>query len=157
MSINCFFEATNMIILASSLLQNISENRLIETIKEDSRLLTDKILAPINTFINFLSCISLKKIHTGSQALPFNRICSKNQFFDKRCNDLKICRKNMVTIKSWWDNKSWRKYRSTELLYFQREEVYKNNLVFNITYYYLLLPILEIIENFYENSYFNTG
>lgn len=154
MSINCFFEATNMIILASSFLQNISENRLIETIKEDSRLLTDKILAPS---CNFLSGISLKKIHTGSQAFHFNRICSKNQFFDKRCNDLKMCQKNMVTIKSWWDNKSWRKYRSTELLYFQREEVYKNNLVFNITYYYLFLPILEVIENFYENLFFNTG
>ena len=29
-----------------------------------------------------------------SQALRFNRICSENQFFDKRCNDLEVWLKN---------------------------------------------------------------
>ena len=69
-----------------------------------------------------------------SQALRFNRICSKNQSFDKRCNDLEVWLKNrgynekLVTqqiLKA-------RKRRRTELLYSEREkeEVHKNKLMF---------------------------
>ena len=80
-----------------------------------------------------------------SQALRFNRICPKNQFFDKRCNDLE----------EWLKNRGYneklvrqqilkaRKYRRTKFLHSQREEVHKNKLVFNITYY----PIFSKLKN----------
>ena len=88
-------------------------------------------LTPINTFMQLLVMYT---------TLGFNRIYSKNQFFDKRCSDLEV----------WLKHRSYneklvrqqilktRKYRRTELLYSQREEVHKNKLVFNITYYLIV-------------------
>ena len=72
-----------------------------------------------------------------SEALHFKRICSENKFFEKRCNDLEIWLKNrgyneklvrQQILKAW-------KYRRTELLHSQREEVHKHELVFDVTYY----------------------
>ena len=63
------------------------------------------------------------------QILRFNRICSKNQFFDKTCNALE------VWLKSCGYNKKLvrqqilkaRKCRRTERLYRQRAEVHKHS------------------------------
>ena len=80
-----------------------------------------------------------------SQALCFNRICSENQFCDKRCNDLEVwlkyCGYNEKLVRQ--QILKARKYRRTELLHSQREEVHKNKLVFNITYY----PIFSKLKN----------
>ena len=78
-----------------------------------------------NQYLHAASChvYHSKKFTPYSQALRFNRICSKNQSFDKRCNDLEVWLKNhgynenLVTqqiLKA-------RKRRRTELLYSERE------------------------------------
>ena len=95
-------------------------------------------LTPINAFMQLLVMYTTqKKSIPYSQTLSFNRICSKNKFFDKKCNDLEV----------WLKHRSYneklvrqqilktRKYSRTELLYSQREQVHKNKLVFNFTYY----------------------
>ena len=94
-------------------------------------------MTPISTFMQLLVMYTTqKKFIPYSQALHFNRICSKNQFFHKRCNNLEVWLKNcdyneklvrQQIIKA-------RKYGIRELLYNEREDVYKNKLVFNITY-----------------------
>ena len=100
-----------------------------EIIKEDNRLLTDVLVKSTDTH-QYLHASSCHVYHSKNsipycQALRFNRICSKNQFFDKRCNDLEVWLKNRG-----YNEKSVRqqilkarKYRRTELLYSQREEV----------------------------------
>ena len=93
-----------------------------------------------------------KKFMPYSQALRFNRICSKNQFFDKRCNDVevwlktrgyneKLVRQQILKAK---------KYRRTELLHSPREEIHKHKLVFNIIYY-------RIFSKLKNSSSSNTG
>ena len=115
----------------------------------DNRLLTDKFVRFTDTHQDLptTSChlYHSKKPIPYSQALHFSRICSKNQFFDKRCNDL------MLWLKSRGYNEklvrqqileAW-KYRGTEPLYCRREEADKNKLVFNNTYY----PIFSKLKN----------
>ena len=76
-----------------------------------------------------------KKSIPYSQALRFNRICSKNQVFDKRCNDLEVWLKNRGYNEKLVRQEilKARQYKRTELFHSQREEVDKNKLVFNIT------------------------
>ena len=71
--------------------------------------------------------------------------CSENQFFDKRCNDLEVWLKNRGYNEKLVRQQILKaqKYRRTELLHSQREEVHKNKLVFNITYY----PIFSKLKN----------
>ena len=70
----------------------------VEIIKEGNRLLTDVLIKSTEThqYLHATSCHAYhsKKSIPYSQALRFNRICSKNQFFDKRCNDLEVWFKN---------------------------------------------------------------
>ena len=84
----------------------------VEIIKEGNRLITDVFVKSTDThqYLHATSChvYHSKKSIPYSQALRFNRICSENQFFDKRCNDLEVWLKNVVKMRSWWDNKSWR-------------------------------------------------
>ena len=77
--------------------------------------------------------------------MRFNRICSENQFFDKRCNYLEVWLKirgyneklvRQLILKA-------RKSRKTEILRSQAEEVHKNKLVVNITYYPIFLKLKE--------------
>ena len=102
-------------------------------------------LTSISTFIQLLVMHTTQKSSISySQALCFNRICSENQFFDKRCNDLEVWLKNVVKMRNWWDNKSWRLGNIGEQNFcIVREEVHKNKLVFNITYY----PIFSKLKN----------
>ena len=113
----------------------------VEIIKEGNQLLTDVFGKSTDThqYFHATSChvYHSKKSIPYSQALLFNRIYSENQFFDKRCNDLEVWLKNrgyneklvrQQILKAW-------KYRRTELLHSQREEVHKHELVFDVTYY----------------------
>ena len=65
--------------------------------------------------------------------------------FDKRCNDVEVWVKNHGSNEKLVRQQilKARKYRRTELLYSQREEVHKNKLVFNIIYY----PIFSKLKN----------
>ena len=69
----------------------------------------------------------------------------KNQFFGKRCNDLEVWLKNRGYNEKLvrQQNLKARKYKRTDLLHSQREEVHKNKLVFNTTYY----PIFSKLKN----------
>ena len=112
-------------------------------------MLTDVFVKSTDThqYLHATSChvYHPKKSIPYSQALRFNRIWSENQFFDKRCNDLEVWLKNRGYNEKLVRKQSLkaRKYRRTELLQSQREEVHKNKLVFNITYY----PIFSKLKN----------
>ena len=109
--------------------------------KEGNQLLTDVFVKSTDThqYLHATSChvYHSKKSIPYIQALRFNRICSKNQFFDKRFNGLEVWLKNLGYNEKLVRQQilKARKYKRTELLYSQREEVHKNKLVFNITYY----------------------
>ena len=80
------------------------DNLDVEIIKKDSRLLTDLFAKSPSThqYLNTTFChvYHSYKYIAQDQTLRFNRICSKNQFFDKRYNDLKVWLKNAVTMRS---------------------------------------------------------
>ena len=121
----------------------------IEIIKEGNRLLTDVFVKSTDTH-QYLHATSFhvhlsKKFIPYSQAPRLNRICSKNQFFDKRCNNLEVWLKNRAYIMKLVRQQilKARKYKRTELLHSQRKEAYKNKVVFNITYY----PIFSKLNN----------
>ena len=95
-----------------------------------------------------------KKSILYSQALRFNRTCSKNQFFDKRCNDLEVWLKNCGYNEKLVRQQilKTRKYRRTELLYSQRKEVHKNKLKFNITYYPFFSKLKNVLSKIYRDN-----
>ena len=70
----------------------------VEIIKERNRLITDELVKSTDThqYLHATSChvYHSKKSIPYSQALRFNRICSENQFLDKRCNGLEEWLKN---------------------------------------------------------------
>ena len=69
----------------------------VEIIEEGNRLLTDVFVKSTDTqYLHATSChvYHSKRSIPYSQTLRFNRICSKNQFFDKRCNDSEVWLKN---------------------------------------------------------------
>ena len=113
----------------------------VEVIKEGNRLITDAFVKSTDTYqyLHATSChvYHSKKSIPYSQALRFNRICSEDQFFDKRCNDLEVWLKNRGYNEKLVRQQilKARKYRRTELLHSQREEVHINKLVLNITYF----------------------
>ena len=80
-----------------------------------------------------------------SQALRLNRICSDNESFDKRCNDLegwlmergyngKMIRKQTLRA---------REHSRKDLLEKEKTETSEPKLIFNITYY----PVFQNIRN----------
>ena len=99
----------------------------------------------------FVKYTTQKKSIPYSQTLHFNRICAKNQFFDKSCNNLEVSLKNRGCNEKLVRQQvlKTRKYRRTELLYNQREEVHKNKLVFNITYYSIFSNLKNILSKIY--------
>ena len=90
----------------------------MKIIKKDNRLITDVVVKSNDTH-QYLH--HSKKSIQYSQALRFNRICSRNQFFNKRCNVLEVCLYKEKLVRQ-------------QILYIQREEIHKSKLVFNITY-----------------------
>ena len=127
----------------------------VEMIKEGNQLLTD-VFAKSNDTHQYLYATSRhvyysKKSIPYNQALRFNRICSENQFFDNKCNHLEVWIKNggyneklvrQQILKAW-------KYRRTELVHSQREEIHKNKLFFNITYYLIFSKPKKILFKVY--------
>ena len=86
-----------------------------------------------------------KKRIPYSQALRLNRICSDNESFDKRCNDLevwlmereyngKMIRKKILRV---------REHSRKDLLEREKTEISEPKLTFNITYY----PVFQNIRN----------
>ena len=71
-----------------------------ETSKKKNQLLTDVFVKLTDThqYLHATSChvCHSKKSIPYSQALHFNRIRCKNQFFEKRCNDLEVWLKNWL-------------------------------------------------------------
>ena len=115
-------------------------------------MLTDAFVKSTDThqYLYGTSCHAYhsKKSIPYSQALRFNSIWSKNQLFDKKCNDvevwLKIRAYNEKLVRQQILNAG--KYRRTGLLYSVREKVHENKLVFNITYYLIFSTIKNIFS-----------
>ena len=118
-------------------------------IKEDSRLLTDEFVKSTDQYLYApqlpVMYTTLKNPCRTVTLCVLTRSASKTIFFDKKCNDVEVWLKprsyneklvGQQILKAW-------KYRRTEPLYSQGEEVHKNKLVFNITYY----PIFSKLKN----------
>ena len=110
--------------------------------KLSNRLITDVYIKPTDThqYLHASSChvFHSKKSVPFSQALRFNRICSENAFFDKRCNELEVWLKSRgysdKTVRS--QILEARKYRRSDLLNKEKRGVNQNNKLFlNITYH----------------------
>ena len=102
-------------------------------------------LTPISTFMQLLVMYTTQKSIACSQALRFNRICSENQFFNKRCNDLEVWLKNRG-----YNEKLVRRQILKALNFYLRShriKVHKNKLVFNITYYPICSKLKNILSN----------
>ena len=103
-------------------------------------MLTDVFVKSIDTH-QHLHATSCHVYHSKisilySQALRFNRTCSKNKFFNERCNKLVAWLKNRGYNEKLvrQQHLKARNYRRTKLLYSQREQVHRNKLVFKISY-----------------------
>ena len=124
----------------------------VEKIKEGNQLPTDVFVKSTEThqYLHATSChVYHSKSIACSQALRFNRICSENQFFDKRCNDLEVWPKNRGYNEKLVRRQILKaqKYRRKELLHSHRVKVHKNKLVFNITYYPICSKLKNILSN----------
>ena len=84
-----------------------------------------------------------------SQALRLNRICSYNETFDRRCNDLekwlmergynkKMIRKQILSA---------RKHSRNDLLEKEKQQMPEKKLTFNITYYPAFQNVRSIMED----------
>ena len=119
----------------------------VEIIKEDNPWLIDVVVKSTDTHQYFhatsFHVYHSKKFILYSQALHFNKICSKNQLFHKRCNNLEVWLKNRDYNEKLVRQQvlKARKYRITELLYSERDEIYKNKLVLNIILFFRNLRI----------------
>ena len=113
----------------------------VKVIKRDGKIITDLYAKPTDThqYLVSSSChpYHCKESIPYSQALPVNRICSNNAFFDQRCNELehwlhereyseRIVRQEILKA---------RKIPRNELLEKERNHPEENKLTFNITYY----------------------
>ena len=119
----------------------------------EGELMTDLFVKPTDTH-QFLDPISSHPYHCKkgipySQALRLNRICSDNESFDKRCNDLegwlmekgyngKMIRKQIFRA---------RKHSRKDLLERGKANTSEPRLTFNITYY----QFFKILETYYKN------
>ena len=110
--------------------------------KLSNHLITDVYIKPTDThqYLQASSChvFHSKKSIPFSQALRFNRICSENTFFDKRCNELEVWLKSRGYSDKMVRSQilKARKYRRSDLLNKEKREVNQNNKLFlNITYH----------------------
>ena len=118
----------------------------------DRKLKTDLFFKPIDTsqFLDPTSChpYHYKKGIPYSQALRLNRICSDNETFDRRCNDLekwlmergyneKMIRKQILSA---------REYSRNDLLEKEKQQMPEKKLTFNITYNPTFQNVRRIME-----------
>ena len=75
----------------------------VVVIRCGNKIVTDLYIKSTDTqqYLEFSSChvYHSKKSFPYNQALHFNRICSENQFFDNRCNQLECCLKDTMKMK----------------------------------------------------------
>ena len=125
----------------------------VQIIQSENKLLTDLHIKPTDThqYLEFSSCHEYhsKKFIPYSQALRFNRICSKNRFFDNRCNQLECWLKdrgyNEKAVKQ--QILKVRKFTRKDLRNQDPKTKGRNKHVFNFTYdraYSKLKHILNI-------------
>ena len=107
----------------------------------DGELKTDLLVKPTDTH-QFLDPTSCHPNHCKmgipySQALRLNRICSANETFDRRCNDLekwlmergcneKMMRKQILSA---------REHSRNDILEKEKQQMSEKKLTFNVTYY----------------------
>ena len=124
----------------------------VEVICSGNKLLTDLYIKSTNThqYLEFSSChvYHSKKSIPYRQVLRFNRICSENRFFDKRCNQLecwlkdrgyneKVVRQQILKARIFTRN---------DLLNQDSKTKGRNKLVFNFTYH----PAYSKLNIFYQ-------
>ena len=112
----------------------------VEVIKKEHQLATDLYKKPTDTH-KYLHASSTHAFHSEksepqSQALSLNRICSENQFFDKRSNNLEIWLKGRRYSDKLFRKQilKARKFSRAELLNNQRKKDNEDTLFFNVTY-----------------------
>ena len=118
----------------------------------DGELKTDLFVKPTDThqFLDPTSChpYHCKKAIPYSQALRFNRICSDNETFDRRCNDLekwlmergyneKMIRKQILSA---------REHSRNDLLEKEKQQLSERKLTCSITYYPVFRNVRGIME-----------
>ena len=115
-------------------------------------LKADLFVKPTDThqFLDPTSChpYHCKKARPYSQALRFNRICSDNETFDRRCNDLekwlmergyneKMIRTQILSA---------REHSRNDLLEKEKQQMSERKRTFNITYYAAFRNVRSIME-----------
>ena len=109
----------------------------VEVIRSGNKLLTDLYVKSTDThqYLEISSChvYHSKKSIPYSQALRFNRICSENRFFDKRCNQLE-CWLTMEKVVRQKILKP-REFTRKDLLNQDSKTKGRNKLVLNFTYH----------------------
>ena len=109
--------------------------------KVSSHLVTDLYVKPTDThqYLHASSChvYHSKKSIPYSQALRFNRICSENVYFDKRCNELEVWLKSRGYSNKMVRSQilKARKFSRKELLEKERPKNNNNKVVLNVTYH----------------------
>ena len=119
------------------------------SIAEGVMIYTLSLLQLPISFIIFLPSFLLLKRYTMSQALRLNRICSNNEFFDKRCNHLekyllergyieKMVRKEILLARAIPRDALSGKVNNQEK---------QNKITFNITYLPVFRNVINILED----------
>ena len=109
--------------------------------KVSNHLVTDLYVKPTDThqYLHASSChvYHSKKSIPYSQALRFNRICSENVYFDKRCNELEVWLKSRGYSDKMVRSQilKARKFSRKELLEKEQPKNNNNKVVLNVTYH----------------------
>ena len=125
--------------------------------KVSNHLVTDLYVKPTDThqYLHASSChvYHSKKSIPYSQALRFNRICSENVYFDKRCNELEVWLKSRGYSDKMVRSQilKARKFSRKELLEKEQPKNNNNKVVLNVTYHprFLILSTLLGIYIYY--------
>ena len=125
----------------------------VEVIRSGKKLLADLYIKPTDThqYLEFSSChlYHSKKSIPYSQALRFNRICSENRFFDKRCNQLECWLKDLGYNEKLVRQQilKARKFTRKDLLNQNSKTKWRNKLVFDFTYHPAYSKLKHILSN----------
>ena len=123
----------------------------VQVINEGGNFVTDLYVKPTDThqYLHASSChvYHSKKSIPYSQTLRLNRVCSTNQLFDKRYNELDCWLVDRGYSERLVRNQvlAARKFSRDELLGKQKQPP-KHKLTFNITYHPLLRGIKDILK-----------
>ena len=136
-TLNCYHPTINFIAEYSRAKINFLDATVI---KKSNQLVTDLYIKPTDThqYLHASSChvSHCKKSIPWSQALRLNRVCSENEFLDKRYNELEIWLKERGYSDKLVRGQilKARKFSRSEVLNKQKRMGNKSRTVFNITY-----------------------